>query len=116
MEIRGVSAVVTGAASGLGLGTARRLLELGASVVIADLTTSNGEEVAQDLGDGTRFVGVDVTDETSFTKALDAAEEIGPLRVLVHCAGRGGDQPVRASGSLQQLSQRRHPTDSTFCA
>lgn len=101
---------MTGAASGLGLGTARRLLELGASVVIADLTTSNGEEVAQDLGDGTRFVGVDVTDETSFTKALDAAEEIGPLRVLVHCAGRGGDR-IRiidksgTPGSLESFSE-----------
>ena len=92
MEIRGTSAVVTGAASGLGLATARRIVEFGGSVVIADLPTSNGEDVAKELGTNTRFVGVDVTDEESFAKALDAAEEFGSLRILVHCAGRGGDR------------------------
>ena len=84
--------MVTGAASGLGLATARRIVEFGGSVVIADLPTSNGEDVAKELGTNTRFVGVDVTDEESFAKALDAAEEFGSLRILVHCAGRGGDR------------------------
>jgi len=92
MKIRGTSAVVTGGASGLGLATARRLVELGASVVIADLPTSNGEHVASELGEGTRFVGVDVTDEASFGQALDAAGEAATFRILVHCAGRGGDR------------------------
>lgn len=110
MQIKGATAVVTGAASGLGLGTTRRLMDQGAFVVIADLPSSNGEEVAKGLGAQTRFVGVDVTDESSFTGALDAAEEFGPLRILVHCAGRGGDRlriidKAGAPGSLETFTE-----------
>jgi NAD(P)-dependent dehydrogenase (short-subunit alcohol dehydrogenase family) len=92
MQISGTTAVVTGGASGLGLATARRLVDQGAFVVLADLPTSNGDEVAKELGAQTRFVGIDITDEASFATALDAAEENGPLRIVVHCAGRGGDR------------------------
>jgi NAD(P)-dependent dehydrogenase (short-subunit alcohol dehydrogenase family) len=90
MDIEGISAVVTGGASGLGLATARRLVGGGASVVIADLPTSDGEAVAQDLGDRVRFVPADVTSEEQMAAVYDAAAEHGPLRALVHCAGRGG--------------------------
>ncbi len=49
MEINGVSAVVTGGASGLGLATARRLLERGAKVVVLDLPDSRGEQTVAEL-------------------------------------------------------------------
>src|ERR1044072_4796448 len=90
MEIDGISAVVTGGASGLGLATARRLLDGGASVVIADLPSSDGPAVAEQLGPRARFVAADVTSEDQMEAVYDAAVESGPLRVLVHCAGRGG--------------------------
>jgi NAD(P)-dependent dehydrogenase (short-subunit alcohol dehydrogenase family) len=90
VKIEGISAVVTGGASGLGLGAAQRLVGHGAKVVIVDLPTSNGEAVAGGLGASARFVAADVTDEAQMRAALDAAEEAGPLRALVHCAGRGG--------------------------
>ncbi|TDV56508.1 SDR family NAD(P)-dependent oxidoreductase [Actinophytocola oryzae] len=94
MDITGISAVVTGGASGLGLATARRLLDGGAeAVVIADLETSSGETVAKELGDRVRFVPADVRDEAGMNAVFDAAAEAGPLRAVVHCAGRGG--PVR---------------------
>jgi len=92
MEIDLISAVVTGGASGLGQATAKRLIEKGASVVLADLPSSAGEAVAKELGDSARFVPVDITEEESVKIALDAAEENGPLRALVHCAGRSGDR------------------------
>jgi NAD(P)-dependent dehydrogenase (short-subunit alcohol dehydrogenase family) len=41
---------------------------------------------------GARFVPADVTDTDAVNAALDAAEETGPIRALVHCAGRGGDR------------------------
>jgi NAD(P)-dependent dehydrogenase (short-subunit alcohol dehydrogenase family) len=90
VNAEGVSAVVTGGASGLGLATVKRLLEAGASVVLVDLPSSAGEEVAAELGTEARFAPADVRDPEAVDAALDAAEELAPLRVLVHCAGRGG--------------------------
>ncbi|MDD4868470.1 MAG: 3-hydroxyacyl-CoA dehydrogenase [Mycobacterium sp.] len=86
MEIKGAAAVVTGGASGLGLATTKRLLDAEAQVVVLDL---RGEEAVRDLGDRARFVRADVTDEAAVAKALDEAEILGPLRILVNCAGTG---------------------------
>jgi NAD(P)-dependent dehydrogenase (short-subunit alcohol dehydrogenase family) len=93
MNTEGISALVTGGASGLGLATVHRLHAAGASVVIADLPSSQGEAIAKSLGERVRFAPADVTSEVDMNAACDVAESFGPLRVLVHCAGRGG--PVR---------------------
>jgi NAD(P)-dependent dehydrogenase (short-subunit alcohol dehydrogenase family) len=90
MKLNDSSAIVTGGASGLGLATARRLIEQGVKVVIADLPASNGAEVAAQLGAQARFVAADVTSEPQMQQAVDAAVGLAPLRVLVNCAGRGG--------------------------
>jgi len=82
--------LVTGGASGLGLATAKRLQRKGMRVVIVDLPTSKGKEVARDLGDNARFVAADVADAAQMSAAFDAAQDLGTLRALVHCAGRGG--------------------------
>lgn len=92
MRIDGISALVTGGASGLGLATARRLVDGGAKVVLLDLPTSEGEARAAELGAAASFVPADVTDDDAVGRALDAAEAGGPLRAVVHCAGRGGDR------------------------
>lgn len=89
MEIKDAVAVVTGGASGLGLATAKALLDEGAQVVILDLPTSRGDKVAEELGERVRFAPADVTDTDAVTKALDAAESMGPLRIVVNCAGTG---------------------------
>ncbi len=90
MELRDAAALVTGGASGLGLATARRLVAGGARVVLADLPSSDGAAMAREIGHGTIFAPADVTDEAMMQAAVAAAEARGPLRVLVHCAGRGG--------------------------
>jgi NAD(P)-dependent dehydrogenase (short-subunit alcohol dehydrogenase family) len=90
VEIAGIAAVVTGGASGLGRATATRLVEAGASVVILDLPESAGAAVAAELAPAAAFVAADVTDPEAIDAGLEAAERYGPLRVLVHCAGRGG--------------------------
>ncbi|RYZ12292.1 MAG: SDR family NAD(P)-dependent oxidoreductase [Comamonadaceae bacterium] len=90
MNYRNSSAVVTGGASGLGLATVRRLVEQGMQVVIADLPTSNGEQVVAELGSAVRFVAADVTDEHQMQEAVSVAVGMAPLRALVNCAGRGG--------------------------
>jgi NAD(P)-dependent dehydrogenase (short-subunit alcohol dehydrogenase family) len=85
MDINGISAIVTGGASGIGAATARRLAAGGATVVIADLNDSLGKELADELG-GT-FCHVDVTDSDEVIAAVETAAEIAPLRAVVNSAG-----------------------------
>ncbi|MEV5651954.1 3-hydroxyacyl-CoA dehydrogenase [Nocardia sp. NPDC052254] len=89
MDIGNAVAVVTGGASGLGLATVTELHGRGAKVVIIDLPSSNGAAVAEELGDGVVFAATDVTDEDQVSAALDAAQELGALRIAVNCAGIG---------------------------
>jgi NAD(P)-dependent dehydrogenase (short-subunit alcohol dehydrogenase family) len=92
MKLDGVSILVTGGASGLGAATAALLSRRGAAVTITDLPTAPGEETASRLGSRVRFAAGDITDESALPAVLDTAEEPGPLRGIVHCAGRGGDR------------------------
>ena len=92
MHLNSISALVTGGSSGLGLATARRLLAAGAKVGIADLNPPSDDDLAS-LGAGVVYAKTDVTDETAVNDALDTIEAAnGPLRAVVHCAGRGGDR------------------------
>ena len=59
-ELSKVVALVTGGASGLGKATVSRLARYGAKVIIADLPTSQGEEVAKQNGNNTIFIPTDV--------------------------------------------------------
>ena len=106
MEIRGAAAVVTGGASGLGAATARALAEAGALVVVADLDEEGGAAVAAEIGGG--FSRADVTDPGDVIRAVDAAAELGPLRVLVNCAGIG--IAVRTIGK-DGAYESAHPLD-----
>jgi NAD(P)-dependent dehydrogenase (short-subunit alcohol dehydrogenase family) len=90
VKLDGASAVVTGGASGLALATVRRFVDRGVPVTILDLPTSNGAEVAAELGSLVHFVAADVTHSDDIARALDVAEDIAPIRALVHCAGGGG--------------------------
>ena len=87
MQLDGCSALVTGGASGLGNATAHALTDAGAHVVILDLPRSEGEKAAVALGPTARFVPADVTDEEQVQAAIDTACGLGPLRVVVNCAG-----------------------------
>ncbi|MBF6148835.1 3-hydroxyacyl-CoA dehydrogenase [Nocardia nova] len=89
MKLENAVAVVTGGASGLGLATVKELHGQGARVVIIDLPSSNGEAIAKELGDGVVFAATDVTNEEQVTAALDAAAQLGTLRIAVNCAGIG---------------------------
>ena len=86
MKLPGHVALVTGGASGLGAATVRRLSEGGAKVVIVD-QNERGAELAKEL-DGA-FVKADVTDAAQVEAAVAQASGLGPLRVVVQCAGVG---------------------------
>jgi NAD(P)-dependent dehydrogenase (short-subunit alcohol dehydrogenase family) len=81
-------AVVTGAASGIGLATARLLIEEGARVVLADIAAEPGHRAAAELGPRAIFRLLDVTREDQWIKALDATvREQGRVDILVNNAG-----------------------------
>jgi NAD(P)-dependent dehydrogenase (short-subunit alcohol dehydrogenase family) len=108
MHLDGQSAVVTGGASGLGLATARVLVERGAVVTVVDLPSDTAEKSVTDLG--AQFVPADILVEEQIGLALDQAEAAGSLRAMVHCAGRGGDRiriidRDRAPGSMETFAE-----------
>jgi short-subunit dehydrogenase len=94
IELRGRSAVVTGAASGIGLGIAETLAAEGVNVVIADIREDAAKDVASDLS--TRFavkacgLQVDVSDrEAVYRLAAASRQALGPISILVNNAGIG---------------------------
>jgi NAD(P)-dependent dehydrogenase (short-subunit alcohol dehydrogenase family) len=90
VNIDGAAAIVTGGASGLGEATARLLAKRGAKVVIADLQDEKGVALAEELGGS--YVHTDVTETATIIAAVEEAKTLGPLRVLVNCAGIGSAQ------------------------
>jgi NAD(P)-dependent dehydrogenase (short-subunit alcohol dehydrogenase family) len=114
MDVKGTVALVTGGASGLGAATARKLFDAGASVVLVDLPSSDGAAYAAELNAGSAgtgtgtgtgpaaatatatgtgagpravFAAADVTNEADVQAAVDTAVALGPLRIVVNCAG-----------------------------
>ena len=86
MDVKGVAAVVTGAASGLGEATARELARRGARIAVFDRDVERGIKVATDIGGV--FCEVDVTSDDKVAAAFAKAREAhGQERILVNCAG-----------------------------
>jgi NAD(P)-dependent dehydrogenase (short-subunit alcohol dehydrogenase family) len=88
MQVAEGTFLITGGASGLGAGTARRLAAAGANVIIADLNADSGERLAKELGPKAAFAATDVTDQASAQAAIDTAiQYFGALHGLINCAG-----------------------------
>ncbi|MEP7293886.1 MAG: 3-hydroxyacyl-CoA dehydrogenase [Chloroflexota bacterium] len=88
MDLRGATALITGAASGLGAATARRFAEQGANVVVLDRDQARAQEFAAQLGEKAIAVAADVTSEEEVSAAINAIHErFGSLQILVNCAG-----------------------------
>jgi NAD(P)-dependent dehydrogenase (short-subunit alcohol dehydrogenase family) len=87
MEIRGRTAVVTGAATGTGRAIARRLAAEGAAVVVADIDRDRGERTAREIGG--RFVRADMRSPEDVRALIAEAEP----QILVDNAGGGGHVP-----------------------
>ena len=93
MDLWGCSAVVTGAASGLGAETARYLAEASAKVTVIDIDGPGVQKVADEIGG--LAIPCDVADSLSLENALATARKAhGAARVLVHCVGRGHSAPI----------------------
>ncbi|KAG8554718.1 hypothetical protein GDO81_003873 [Engystomops pustulosus] len=87
-SLKGLVGIVTGGASGLGRATVERLIRQGASAVILDLPSSDGNNVAKSLGEKCAFAPTDVTSEADVNNALELARsKFGGVNVVVNCAG-----------------------------
>src|SRR5438046_260360 len=81
-------AIITGAARGQGAAAARRFVEEGARVVIADVNDEAGKELATELGDNAYYRHLDVSAEHEWDTVVgEAVESLGGLHVLVNNAG-----------------------------
>ncbi len=90
-RLEGKVAIVTGGASGMGLGTVQRFVAEGARVVVADLNTAKGDELVAELGDRVRFARTDVSVEDDVAALVDLAiDAFGGLDIMFNNAGIGG--------------------------
>lgn len=90
-DLTGQTAIVTGAATGIGEAIARRLASAGAAVAVADLNADGAREVAASIGPGAFPLPVDITLSSSVGDAIDRAlARSGQIDILVNNAGIAG--------------------------
>jgi NAD(P)-dependent dehydrogenase (short-subunit alcohol dehydrogenase family) len=88
VELTGRSAIVTGGSGGLGAATVRQLAAAGMGVVVFDRDDAGASALAATLPSGAA-VGGDVNDDGDVAGAIEAAQGLGPLSLVVNVAGGG---------------------------
>jgi len=82
------TALITGAAAGIGLATSRRFIEEGAFVLMTDIDLEAGEAAAKEFGDRARFMTHDVSKEADWHNVMSAIEaDTKGIDILVNNAG-----------------------------
>lgn len=105
-DLSGQTAIVTGAATGIGEAIARRLAGAGATVVVADLDLEGGQQVAASLPNNSFALSVDITSADSVAKAVEAIlARTGRIDVLVNNAGIGGKAAPLWEQTLEDWSR-----------
>ena len=98
-KLQGLSAVITGAASGIGEATTRLFVQEGARVVMADVEVERGARIAAELGSQCRFLSTDVSQEGAIDAAVAlAVADFGGLDCMFNNAGNAG-----STGSLDEI-------------
>lgn len=112
MKLRDKTAIITGGASGIGLGIARRFVEEGATVMLADINASAAQERAAELGDLCAWVHADLSGESGAESMLQATvERFGRVDIAINVAGIGTlaaivDQTVEQWDAVLNLNLR----------
>ena len=106
-EIAERNVVITGGASGIGAGIARRFAQEGARIVIADRDRATGEQLATKLSSSS-FVEMDVTQAESVAQGIQSViDRYGQVDILVNTAGIAGEQAPPADCSLENWNAVR---------
>lgn len=88
MDLAAAKAVVSGGASGLGLATARRVIEAGGHAALLDINDEQGEKSAAELGARATYIHTDVANEAEVRNAISQASDfMGGITLAVNCAG-----------------------------
>lgn len=105
MTIKNKTFLISGGASGLGLATARILVENGGSVVLLDLDEKGGKAAQEGLGEQALFVRTDVTDEAQVQQAIDEGTgRFGAIHGAISCAGIGPAERVLGRKGIHRLT------------
>ena len=108
MDIRDRTFVVTGAGSGLGAATARRLARAGAKIGVLELNAAAGAAVAAELGGAACFIRTDVRDEQSVSEAIaEVGRRFGAIHGAVNCAGVAPAERVLGKAGPHRLDAFR---------
>ena len=97
MRLDGKSAIITGAASGMGAATAKLFAREGAKVVVTDVLEAEGKAIAEEInaaGGAARFELHDIADEASWQRVVSATvDAFGGIDILINNAGVSGSDP-----------------------
>lgn len=114
MDLASARAVISGGASGLGLATARRVIEAGGSAALLDVNAEQGTASAKALGKRAIFLQTDVSDEDVVRASMKkAASFMGGITLAVNCAGvlmpgralgRDGPMPAAQFSKVVQIN------------
>lgn len=104
MNIQNKTFLIGGGASGLGLATAKMIIENGGSAILADINEVAGAAAEKALGEKVLFIQTDVTSESSVQNAIDQGKsKFGAINGLVNCAGVGPAKRVLGRKGIHPL-------------
>lgn len=111
MQLNGLTAIVTGGASGLGAATARLLAQRGARVGIFDMNEALAAEVAAEIGGA--YAKVNVTSDAEVDAGFAKIRaELGQERILINCAGIGN--AIKTAWRDKQTGEIKHFPTADF--
>lgn len=105
MDIQNKTCLISGGASGLGLATAKLLVEHGGKVILADINEEAGAVAKRELGEQALFIPTDISDEDQVRTAVErGSNHFKGIQVLVNCAGIGPAERILGRKGMHRLS------------